>query len=178
MRELSNGPSYSGQQSAILKMPGTPVLYSTTVTTGVIAQRLPLGINNIVDFATRFASTFEEYRLLSADYKITCVSASTGISKFWLEEKDVSSTPTLNESREKTHVNIPNTNANSKSQRIMKWRARDLLDLEYTDIATTVNPVSLSVYTDTATLGAPATVTALWLIEPMVTIEFRGLGSS
>lgn len=176
--ELSNTLSYAGQQRAILTIPGTANLYSTTVTTGVIASRLPIGINNITDFAARFGTTFEEYRILSASYKIVCISASTGLTKMWLEEKDVLSTPTLNESREKTHQNFPNSNNNAKSQRTMRWRARDLLDLEYQPIATTFNPVSLSIYTDTATLGAPATVTALWVIEPMVTIEFRGLAST
>ncbi len=177
-KELSNSPSYAGQQRAILQLPGVPELYSTTVTTGVIASRLPVNIGNITGFSSRFGTTFEEYRILAATFKITCVSASTGVSKFWFEEKDVLSTPTSNESQEKTHIVLPNTNASSKSSKTMRWRARDLLDLEYTDINTTVSPVSLSIYTDNTFYGSPSTVTALWLVEFVATVEFRGLSST
>ncbi len=56
----------------------------------------------------------------------------------------------------------------------MTWRARDLVDLQYTPCGTGVTPVALCVYTDAANFGAPITVTDLGIIEFEFQIEFRG----
>ncbi len=176
-RELSDTDAYVGQQRSTLRLEGTPQLLSTTVTTGVIANVTTLGPVNITGFATRFGSTFDEYRILGADIRITPVSASAGVSKCWIDEKS-NSTPTANESQERTSWPLANTNANSKSQTIVKWRARDLLDLQYTSVGSNSQPAYFKLYTDSATWGAPIVVTQLWLIEPTFIVEFRGIKST
>jgi len=60
----------------------------------------------------------------------------------------------------------------------MRWRAKDLLDLQYTAIGTVSTPVTFKTYTDLANYGAPAAVTNLWLLEPDFIMEFRGIKSS
>lgn len=176
-RELSDGPAYSGQQRVVLQLEGGASLVSTTITTGVIASAYPISSNAITGFATRFGSTFDEYRILKARFRITPVSPSTGVSKMWFDEKS-SAAPTVNESNERTALALPNTNANSKSKQSMIWVARDLLDLEYLPIGTVSVVAYHKIYTDTGNWAAPTAVTPLWIIEPIITVEFRGIKST
>lgn len=175
---MSDGPAYAGQQRTTLKLECAAILLSTTVTTGVISNSQIVQAAQIVNFASRFGSTFDEYRILSAKFRITPVSQTTGVTKLWFDEKS-GSNPTSNEAQERTCNVLSNTNAADKSHTTMIWRARDLLDLQYTSTGTTTsNPVSFKVYTDTATFGAPIVVTPVWLVEPVLTVEFRGIKSS
>jgi len=177
MTTLSDGPSFKGQQRVTLRLEGAPSLLNSTVTTGLIANTYQVGINNINGFAARFGSTFTEYRILAADFQISPLSASNGVSKMWFDEKS-SATPTINESMERTSTMLTNTNAMSRSKTTMRWRARDLLDLQYTAIGTTVIPVNFKIYTDNSDYGAPIAVAPIWLIEPTFTVEFRELAST
>ncbi len=175
---LGDGQSYKGQQIVRLTLEGTPSLLSTVITTGVIANAYQMDpTSKVTGFSSRFGSTFDEYRVLGVDVRVTPVSASTGVSKVWFDEK-ANNTPSANEAQERTSMPLANTNASSKSARIIRWRARDLLDLEYTQIGTSVGPVTFKTYTDAATWGAPAAVTPLWLVEPVFHIEFRGIKST
>ncbi len=176
-RELSDTDAYVGQQKVTLRLEGSPTLLSTTAATGVIANVTTLGPANITGFATRFGSTFDEYRVLGADIRITPVSASTGVSKCWIDEQ-LSAAPTSNESQERVSWPLANTNATPKSQTIVRWRARDLKDLQYTAIGSNAAPAYFKLYTDSATWGASTTATPLWLIEPTFIVEFRGIKST
>jgi len=174
---LSDSVAYKGQQHTQLRLEGTPVLLPTTVTTGVIAFAYAVSSANVTGFATRFGSTFDEYRILGAEFRVTPVSASVGVSKMWFDEKNVAN-PTANEAQERTNVPLANTNAMSRSRMNLRWRARDLLDLQYTPIGTVGQPATFKVYTDLAQWGAPVAATNLWLIEPVFTFEFRGIKST
>jgi len=173
---LSDGPAYAGQQKIRLRLPSIPGLLATTITTGVIANSYELSTANIVSFAARFGSTFDEYRILGADVAITPVTASVGVSVHLFDEKSTAA-PTQADSQERIGLRLANTNANAKSKTTMRWRARDLLDLEYTAIGTTTTPCTFKTYTDLAVWGAPVAVTNLWLVEPTLIVEFRGIKS-
>jgi len=175
--ELSDGSAYSGQQKVVLRLEGTPSLLSTTVATGVIANAIGIDSTQITGFAARFGATFDEYRVLGADFKITPVSASTGVSKFFFDEK-ASGNPTANEAQERNSVPLANTNAMASSRRTMRWRAKDLLDLQYIATNSTATVAYFKTYTNSATWGAPTAVTALWLVEPTLICEFRGIKST
>lgn len=176
---LNDAPSSKGQQRAMLKLLGATQLLTTTVTTGVIAVTYAVApVANIFGWATRFQNSFEEYRLLGVRFYIRPITASTGVTKFWFDEKSTSN-PTANEAQERTVVAVlPNTNANVASAKMVSWRARDLLDLEYSAIGAATQPVNFKIYTDTASFGAPVVATTLWLIEPEYHIEFRGIAST
>jgi hypothetical protein len=171
---LGDGPAYSGQQRATLRLTGESTILSTTVTTGVIAQSLAIDKTAIGDFATRFASTFDEYRVLKASIKIRPLAVSTGVTRFFFDEK-TSSTPSATQAAERVGQTLANNSAAHASTRSMSWRARDLGDLAYQSIGGSTATVWLKVYTDTANFGAPIAVTPLWLIEYNITFEFRGL---
>ncbi len=174
---FDDSSSYAGQARVRLTLPGVPQLLSTTVTTGVIANFYGVNIGAVTGFAARFGSTFDEYRIVSCRMMIRPISASTGVSVHWFDEKS-GSAPTSNESQERIGARIPNTNASDKAVLDMSWKARDLLDLNYTAIGTTVTPVTFKTYTDTANWGAPSVVTPMWLLESMITFEFKGLKST
>lgn len=175
--ELSDSVAYPGQQVAKLKLQGAAAQLSTTVTTGVIAYAQPISQGAIAGFSTRFGSTFDEYRIVGVDVRLTPLAASTGVSKVWFDEKSTSA-PTSNESQERTSNPLANSNANARSVRVFRWRARDLVDLQYTAIGTSVTPVTFKLYTDNTSWGAPTAVTALWVLEPIFYIEFRGIKST
>ncbi len=175
-RLLSDGPAYAGQQSFRVKMTGAPLQLTTTVSTGLIAGVYTIETSNISGFSVRFGSTFDEYRILSAKFMIRSMSVSTGVSVVWFDEKSNSS-PTSNEASERIGQRICNTSSRP-DPKPMTWRARDLLDLQYTPIGTVSTPAFLKLYTDNANWGSPTTATLLWILEPIITIEFRGLKSN
>jgi len=160
-----------------LRLEGIPALATTTVTTGVIQATYAVSTAAILGFASRFGNAFDEYRILGAELRITPATASTGVSKTWFDEK-ATGVPTSNEAQERTNLPLANTNAMSKSQRVMRWRARDLLDLQYTPIGTVIQPVTWKLYTDAANWAAPVTATTLFIIESVLTIEMRGIKST
>jgi hypothetical protein len=177
-RELSDSTAYSGQQVFRARLTATNSLLSTTITTGVIAQAYTVSAGSITGFTTRFGSTFDEYRILGVKIRIRPLSAATGVSAMWFDEK-VTSSPTINEATERTVVLYSNSNASSKTNIDLTWNARDLLDLQYTAIGTTsVVPVTFKIYTDVSNYGAPATVTPVWIVEPVFMVEFRGVKST
>jgi hypothetical protein len=176
--QLSDTAAYSGQQVFRAHLTATNSLLSTTITTGVIAQAYTVSAGSITGFTTRFGSTFDEYRILGVKIRIRPLSATSGVSAMWFDEK-VTSSPTINEATERTVVLHSNSNASSQTNINMNWHARDLLDLQYTPIGTTsVVPVTFKVYTDVSNYGAPATVTPVWIVEPVFVVEFRGIKST
>lgn len=175
--ELSDRSAYPGQQVYRAMLFGTSGLIPTTVTTGVINNAIGVSSADVTGFATRFGSTFDEYRILGVDCHIRCAAATSGISFFWFDEKS-NAAATVNECYERVALSLPNTNANAKSTAVMRWRARDLLDLQYTAIGTVATPVYFKIYTDLANFGAPVAATNLWYIQFKFMIEFRGLKST
>jgi hypothetical protein len=174
-RELSNSPSYAGQQHAVFQITSSPSLQSSTVTTGVIAFDYPVQVGNISNWATRFAGTFDEYRILGCVVRVRPVGPSTGVSAMWFDEK-VAAAPTLTEAQERNLSLFSNSNAAARSFVTLRWEARDLLDLQFSATsATSVTPVTFKIYTDASNYGAPAVAAAVWLCEPIFTIEFRGI---
>jgi hypothetical protein len=175
--ELNDGPAFAGQQVSRLVVPGAAAQLLTTVTTGLIAYSQPLSSAAIAGFSTRFGSTFDEYRIVGAQVRLTPVTPTTGVSKAWFDEKSTSA-PTSNESQERTSIPLSNSSSNSRSSHTFRWRAKDLLDLQYSAIGTDYTPVSFKVYTDNASWGSPIAVTSIWILEPIFLIEFRGIKST
>jgi hypothetical protein len=160
---------------AKLTITAEPALLSTTVTTGLIAFAYQIAPGNVENWATRFGGTFDEYRIVSVTVRVRPVSAASGVSAMWFDEKVVA-TPTLTEAQSRNLSLYSNTNAAARSFVTLRWQARDLLDLQYTPTGTTtVAPVTFKIYSDSANYGGPIAATAVWLIEPEFTIDFRGI---
>lgn len=176
--ELGNSRSYKDQALASFKVRGNASLLSTTITTGVIANSYVVTNSNIQNFSSRFANSWDEYRIIKAHFAIRPVSpTASGITAFFFDEK-LNSSPVLLDSQERNVKLLPNSSNNSKSVYELEWSARDVADLVWTATTANLNPVWFKTYTDGANWGSPVVVTPLWIIQPTFTLQFRGLKAS
>jgi hypothetical protein len=164
-------PSWPGQPVAQFKVELTRMPIVTAAS--VVAMTYTPNLANIALFSTRFASLFEEYRIIKVDLYIVGVggSGNTGCLQMWFDEKDAT-VPTLAESLRKTPRQDTWNVSNIVKPHQMSWLASDTLDLEYTDVGTTVSPVHFKAYGD-GSLGLVAASTVA-VITGTVTIQFRG----
>jgi len=171
--EISLVKSYPRQVTWQVWLPITPVKLTTTVTSGIISSTLFVSKNSIASFATRFGSTFVEYRMVKA--KITgrmFSSNNPGVLQMWYDEK-VASGPT---SAEATERYIISCNASAVDKRpSLKWTASDPLDLQYVAIGTAITLCTFKTYTDAATFGASVVATDYAELEGAICFQFRGL---
>jgi hypothetical protein len=163
---------------ARLRITTAAQLSTTTVTTGIITEVYTVLASDVVNFATRFGNTFDEYRIVGADFRVRQVGANTGVSAMWFDEKSTA-IPTVNEAQERSLSLYSNSNASSRTMIVHRWRARDLLDLQFISVTVTnVGPVTFKIFTNSVTYGSPIAATPIWLVEPEFYFEFRGIASS
>jgi len=175
--EFIKQPAYKGQPVIVMDLPCTSYILSTTATTGVIANNFQLSIAAIVNFTSRYGAAFSEYAIISCEFRVRPLTASTGVSAFWFDDT-ITTVPTLNESMGRVVEKKSNTNALPQSAFSMYWRARQLTDLAYNPTSVGYTAVNFKVYTDNTNYNATTTATPLWLIEPVAKIILRGLKST
>lgn len=154
-------------------IPLTPILLTSTVTTGVISTILPIRASQIFNFAARFGTTFEEYRIVRAQIKIQNFSSTnSGVFTHWIDEKDFVTAPTAAEAQQKSDRRF---SCASPSPHSLEWRARDPLDLQYIDIGTSSTILAAyKIYTDSPNFGSSPVVTPYAEITGKFWIQFRG----
>jgi len=161
-----------------MKLPGTHAYLQGIVGSGVIAFNYAMNLAAITGIG-RFTSTYDEYRILGVDIELICGNPTSGVTAFYFSEHNIG-TPGVNDALERSTLNLTNNACNEKSCRTMSWRARDLTDLQFDDIAATTNtPVWFSIFTDTTNFGSGQAVgdNAQWFVKPTFYIEFRGLSA-
>jgi len=166
--------AYTGQVIQSMKMEGLPAL--VTVTTGTSAFALIASAAGISNFSTRFASLFEEYRIVRIQFRVKFFnSTASGIVITWFDEKSLIA-PTLSEARTKSSpqraVNLSRVNRDM----VLTWTPHDTVDLQYLDTA--ASPIgygAFKLYTDTANFGCLAGAGAICQVYPTYTVQFRGL---
>jgi hypothetical protein len=171
---VGDSQAYKNQGLHHIKLVTQSTILTNTVTSGLLAANYSVGASNIPTFSTRFASTFDEYRIIKANVRVRPVSAGSGVSRFFFNEESTSN-PNATDAADRVGWELSNSNANSSSTRDFKWSPRDIDDLVFTSTGTLVNPVYFKIYTDNATYGAPIVATQLWVISAELTVEFRGL---
>jgi hypothetical protein len=165
--------SYPGQPHAELWLEAVPEILLTAVTTGVIDVSYPIDISVIQSFATRFESTFVEYRIVSAVFETRGFSSlNSGLLNQWFDEK-VGAAPTQAEATEKALQAFPLSD--QVNTHLQKWNPTDLLDLQFTPISTTNTVAWFKSYTDNAVFGAPITSTSVGIVVPRFLFQFREL---
>jgi len=178
---LTSRPKYAGEPVKRFTLAAPPTILSTTVTTGVIASTTNLDARGtIAGFLTRFQNTFDTYRVLKVVVKIRPLTVATGVTRMWFETSLASASDSATAASERVARTLSNSQADSKSTCQMSYEMNDIQELQYVSVASTQEPAYpiFYVYTDTASWGAPIAVTPLWLIEPIFTVEFRGLAST
>lgn len=178
-RTLNDGLSYKGQPTYKVWLPGNATLFTTSAAgLGQLAYGIGnFSAGNIQGWASRFENCFDEYRILKCRFDVIPLSANgNGVSNFWFDEKN-SSAPTSNETTERIVRRVPNTSNDARSQFSMLWVAKDLLDLQYTQISVDVISAYFKVYTNNALWGTPAVAASYFTIQPVFFVEMRGLRS-
>ncbi len=165
--------SFPGQPVAKHLVQSFNTILTTTVTTGVIAQALSMDpVTRISNWATRFQSLYLEYRVVKARARVVCFSSNNPgtLLMYWDEKSNAA--PNNAQASETSMRRI--AAADVFREHNMSWKARDLLDLQYTATDTSFNSVYWKVYTDAANNGSSIVATAYATVDFKLTIEFRG----
>jgi len=171
--DLALRRTYPGQVTWQVWLKATPVKYTTTVTTGIIATVNAVTSAAVTSFSTRFGSTFNEYRIVRCRWKIRFFSSTNpGVVQFWVDEQS-SSVPTLVEARERYTRTLSASSVESRSE--IAWTCSDPADLAYQAIAATSIPATLKFYTDNAVFGSSVVATDYFEVSPEFEFQFRGL---
>lgn len=154
-------------------LPGLPVKATTTVTTGVIATAYGINTSQIQAFATRFGSTFDEFRIVQANMTLSLFSSTNaGLILTFIDENSTAA-PSIAEARERTQKTI---SASAVDRNLtLTWIAADPADLLYTPIANSFTPATFKVYTDNANFGSSIVATDYFEITCQFRVQFRGL---
>lgn len=167
-------PAFKGQTCVALKVEASPIVFTTTVTTGVISAKIDVQSSAIANFATKFGSLFEEYRIVKAVFATKLFnSTSPGLITSWVDEKNASS-PTLAEAIAKSS-NQNSFNASSINRtRTLTWTPHDPLDLQYIAIGANTVVSTFKAYTDNINFGSSAVALPYFAVYTTYTIQFRG----
>jgi hypothetical protein len=150
-----------------------------TVATGAIATSTALNTAIIPSFASRFATLFQEYRILGVTLTIRQTTTpagggNSGVTCFFIDEKSATA-PTAAVTLDRPRIEASNLADTSDKVHLIKWVANDLLDLDFTATGTAYTPMWYKVYTDVANFGCNATTTLGWIVSGIVRVELRGL---
>jgi len=171
--ELSLIPTYPKQVCWQVWLPALPGKLVTTVTTGVITSAYQITTSQIQSFATRFGSTFVEYRIIRAVFSIRLFSSTNpGVLQFWIDEKSTA-TPTLAEAEERAVLSISASSTDLNPY--LKWVCADPLDLQYQPIATVITLATFKTFTNNANFGSSVVATDYLEVVPEFQLQFRGL---
>jgi hypothetical protein len=166
-------PTYPKQVCWDVWLSGLPVKETTTVTTGALASTYVVQSGNIQSFATRFGSTFVEYRIVQASLKMRLFSSTNpGVIQVWYDEQSAS-TPVLAEAQERYISSISAGAVDTKPSWL--WTCADPLDLQYLPIGTAKTVVTFKFFTNNANFGSSIVATDYIEIESRLRVQFRGL---
>jgi hypothetical protein len=173
--EIQLVPSFARQVCWDTWLPGLPVKATTTVTTGVIAASYVINKSNLQGFATRFASTFDEYRIVQARFLFRMFSSvNPGTIMIFIDENSTG-VPVLAEAQERFIINPSASDVGRTHQ--LSWTAADPQDLLYNPLATGFTPATMKVYTDNANFGSSIVATDYFEMNAFFRIQFRGLAA-
>lgn len=168
-------PVFPGQFVTTIKLHGSIANYNTTVTSGVIAVSLVIDpVNDIVNWATRFGVTFDEYRVIKAVCQIRCFATiNPGVLVLWVDE-NTNSTPTSTQAQEWQGSTIfPASDVNKVHS--IKWTPHSTDDQAYSPLATVATTAWFKLYTAASSFGSSQIATNYCSSQIMYTIQFRGL---
>jgi hypothetical protein len=170
--ELVLKPAFPGQVVKQMKFEGTPILLTTTVTSGLIASSTIFGFAQIPNWATRVGVLFEEYRIVKVKAILRCFSTSNpGLFTHWIDEKDPAA-PTLAEANQKSTKQFQIASIPPRS---IAWTAHSPEDLGFKDITVDYNPATYKIYTNAANFGSSIVATNVAQVTFQYVIQFRGL---
>jgi hypothetical protein len=170
-----NIASYPGQPLATHTVRSYTNVLTTTVTSGQIAVVYQLGPSFVTNWATRFASLYEEFRLMRVNALIQMFSSQNpGVLLLYWDEK-TTTVPNNAAASERVTRRIAAADI-SKTHR-MSWKAKDTVDLAYTATSGSDVPVCLMVFTNNANNGSSIVATPYASISFELVFQFRGFAT-
>lgn len=168
-------PAYKGQYCTTMKLPASPQVLSTTVTTGVIASTQTIDPTSVLNgWNARFAATFKEYRVVKAVLKMkTFSSVLPGQINSWVDETSVTA-PTATQAVEYQGITTYPAGNNERTHTV-KWVPHSTTELAYLPMGTASNNAAFKVYTDNALFGSSIVATQYMTAQQFITIQFRGI---
>lgn len=167
------------QVTSIQEINTTPV--SVNFAAGpVLAQNVVEASLNQYFSASQFKNFWEEYRVLKAAFHVYPVQSTGGLTKVYLDESDTTG-PTAQSAATKVGVLLDNNHLSSAVRRggyVFRWQPQDPKDFDFlkaSSISSNANPVCLKFYTD-GNYGTTATSGLAFMVEVVLTVEFRGSG--
>jgi hypothetical protein len=169
--------SYPGQLVQTIQCVATPVIYTTVVTTGLIAQSLTIDGTQINDFVLRFQTAFEYYLITKVVFEIEAIGVSTGVTVFYVEENTSAGVPTSDKAKDATpQLLLTNNSSSPKGRGRVVWKPSRIEQFEWNLTSSgTPDMALLQVYTSAAEYGSPIVATATWIIRPIYFVSFRNL---
>jgi len=168
--------AFKGEQVLNMVVPGTPFL----VTSGVLGQvnsLYPISPASIGDFATRFANTWNSYRILAVDFEIMALADVGGSCYFYFDNRASPLVPTATLATEATSRLLQNNIKAPRGYCTMRWVAKELEDLEFRDCGAPQTVAALAAYRDNANNGTTAISTGLFIVRPRYQLQLKTLFS-
>lgn len=163
-------PSYPGQPTLEIWVPGTPEVLSTTVTTGVIAEVTTLSNALLPSFSTRFAA-WVDHRITKYRVKVTNFSSTNpGLLNHWFDEE--SSNPPS--SSNAISAKAKRFGASVVGTKTIEFTVRDPTQLNYSPLATSTTVGYYKMYTNNADFGSSIVASQYCLKEVEALCQFRG----
>ncbi len=158
----------------MVKLDAPVALANYNITAGATASVRAVDLSWIPSFSSRFGALFDEYAVVGADLEVSLsnVANAQGVLMALLDEK-TSAAPTAGVTNA-SRVDIRVDNYAQPTRHKIQWIAKDYLDLQWTDIGTTVTPVYLKLWADPTTTGTSASTTAIISITGTIAFCFRG----
>jgi len=171
--------AFAKDQHLKMLLPGAPVVVSTTAG-GVVSYTYPINPSQIGNFGTRFANTWNNCRILAADFEILAITGVAGGSlggsaACYFDERTTALTPSATIASEAISSLIQLNSAGSKSHFTMKWRAKEINDLMWQDCGVPTTSGNFNIYRDAAFYGAAPVSTAVLVVRPIFMVEFKTL---
>lgn len=167
------GDSQSVYPHVKLDMPISQI--NQPIAAGAVAVSVALNFSLINNWSTRVATLFREYAIVGAklEVRINNVTTPAGILAVFMEE-EVNTMPTAARTLNRPRLDVLIAQQTVPGAYTITWTPRDILDLDYVDVATSFNPVYLNMYTDVANLGTLAGTAAEVIVTGALALEFRG----
>lgn len=168
---------HGGPEQVVYDMEVPGGIQKLTTVAGIIASAVTVTAGLVSTFSSRFASLFDEYRIIGVNFHCIPLYAGTqpGATAFCVDENDATAPGSTQVivNKEGSRV-LPNYAGAFPKGYVIKWQAKDTADLQFISTGTTnVTSCALKIATDSTTLSAPTAVD-LWAIIPRLRIQFRG----
>jgi hypothetical protein len=156
----------------VFNIPCDPVVLTTTVTTGVIANAYAPDIGDTPMFSSRFAAIFQYYLILKITLDVIPIAVSTGVAVcYWGKDSGV---PTANSASETYPSQLISLNSSIEQGFRTEWVPTDIEHLEWISTGDSVDPTGYyKTYTSAAAYGSTIVATPVLVIKPTLTVAFR-----